>query len=65
MPKALDLTNNKIGRWTVLRRAESRNKKTYWVCECECGTIKIVSGHSLKNGTSKSCGCVKSFGEEK
>lgn len=59
MPKALDLTNNKIGRWTVLRRAESRNKKTYWVCECECGTIKEVPTKVLKTKESRSCGCLK------
>ena len=27
--------------------------------------IKSVSGHTLRNGTSQSCGCIKSRGEEK
>lgn len=59
MPKALDLTNKKIGRWTVLGKAESRNKKTYWVCKCECGTIKEVPTKALRTEESRSCGCLK------
>ena len=30
---------------------------SYWLCECSCGTIKSISGTSLKNGNSTSCGC--------
>ena len=29
----------------------------YWLCECECGTVKPIRGASLKNGVQKSCGC--------
>lgn len=28
-----------------------------WLCLCDCGTIKEVDGRSLREGTSKSCGC--------
>lgn len=65
----IDLTGQHFGKWNVIRKTETpnttTNRGTFWECQCECGTIKIVSGHSLKNGTSKSCGCIKSFGEEK
>ena len=50
---------NKYGKWTVIGRAENRGTKAYWVCQCECGTIKEISGTSLRNGTSTSCGCSK------
>lgn len=37
----------------------------YWNCQClKCGTIKSIRGISLRNGTTKSCGCIKSVGEE-
>lgn len=65
----IDLTNMQFGKWVVLEKADTpettTNKGTFWKCRCECGTEKIVSGHSLRNGTSKSCGCIKSFGEER
>lgn len=29
-----------------------------WLCECECGKKKKISARCLKNGTTKSCGCL-------
>lgn len=29
-----------------------------WLCECECGQYKVISGKHLKRGT-KSCGCYR------
>lgn len=52
----IDLTGKKYGRWLVLRPDE--NKKQYWICKCECGTIKSVKACGLKSGRSKSCGCL-------
>lgn len=34
-----------------------------WVCQCDCGNMIEVSGHSLRQGNTKSCGCVRSWGE--
>ncbi len=52
-----DLTGKQFGYWTVLNRAESKNKRTKWLCKCKCGTIKEVDAGSLKSGASTSCGC--------
>lgn len=57
MTKALDLTGKKFGRWTVLEFSHIKNGNYYWLCKCECGTIKPVSYANLKRG-SKSCGCL-------
>ena len=59
MPKALALLGQKFGRLTVLSEA-SVNKpgKSRWLCRCDCGIEKIVLGSSLKNGSTKSCGCL-------
>lgn len=49
-----DLTGKVIGNWLVL--AYAGNLK--WICECiNCGELHEVYGYSLRNGTSKSCGC--------
>lgn len=60
MSKPIDLANQTFGRWTVLSRA-SNNKRgeTMWNCRCECGKEKVVNGYSLRNGASKSCGCLQ------
>lgn len=61
-----DLTGQKFGNLTVLERAGSnRNKTALWLCECICGTKKIIPSNALIKGESKSCGCIKSFGETK
>jgi hypothetical protein len=28
-----------------------------WLCQCECGTIKLVGARNLTRNKSKSCGC--------
>lgn len=59
MPKALDLTGQRFNRLTVLKRVEnSRNGKSQWLCKCDCGNETIVIGSHLKNGNTKSCGCL-------
>lgn len=60
----IDLTGLKFGRWTVLnyegRRKEPRGRfTTLWHCRCDCGNEKIITGSSLRNGLSLSCGCLK------
>lgn len=55
--KKINLIGQQFGRWTVIADAPSQNQKTYWHCRCECGTERDVAAISLKNGSSKSCGC--------
>lgn len=61
MGKLINLTGQKFGRLTVLKRAEKRGKagQIYWLCQCECGKQKEISGKSLRYGESKSCGCLQ------
>jgi hypothetical protein len=30
-----------------------------WLCRCECGTERTVWSPHLKNGRTRSCGCIK------
>lgn len=57
MSKMIDLTGQKFNKWTVIERDKTKKGTAYWICQCECGTIKSVCGSSLRNGSSKSCGC--------
>lgn len=59
-PGFKDLTGQKFNRWTAMtfEPGASRNKKSYWTCQCECGVIRRVLGGNLVRGLSKSCGCL-------
>jgi len=54
-----NLTGQQFGRLTVLEYAGRRNKRTLWLCQCECGNLKTVQVSSLDRGTTLSCGCLR------
>jgi hypothetical protein len=57
--KLIELTGQTFGRLTVIKRVENSNAgQPRWMCSCECGTETIVFGQNLRNGTTKSCGCL-------
>lgn len=56
--KVKDLTNNVYGRLTVKGLAYFKNKRSYWLCSCECGNTTIVNSHNLVSGNTQSCGCL-------
>ena len=56
----IDITGQVFEQWTVLYKSDSVDRRAMWRCKCECGTIRDVVGKTLRNGTSKSCGCLKS-----
>lgn len=44
---------------------QEKYKRTLYSCTCDCGTTGIiVQANHLKNGKTKSCGCLKSYPEE-
>lgn len=60
MGRFLDLEGQKIARFTVLgRRADEADGRRQWICECQCGNVVPVVGTDLRNGNSKSCGCLR------
>ena len=59
MPKLIDLIEQKFGRLTVTERSYPNGKwGLRWLCKCECGAEKIVTGDNLRSGYTKSCGCL-------
>ena len=56
----IDLTGQKFGFYTVLRRAPSQLRKSYWLARCECGTEREVRSCQLRQGKATNCGCKRS-----
>jgi hypothetical protein len=53
-----NLTGVCIGRLTAMKRAGSDGRgNATWLCHCDCGRKKIVTGRSLRSGNTRSCGC--------
>lgn len=61
MSKKINLIGRTFNRLTVLKRAGAnpRNGNIHWECMCICGGIKIADTQNLRNGITKSCGCLK------
>ena len=59
MGKFIDLTGQKFGRLTVLSRTDNnKHRQVMWLCQCKCGNFIVVRGYRLKDGHTKSCGCL-------
>lgn len=61
--KRLDLVGEKFGRLLVLERAKdhiepSGRHRTMWKCICSCGSECVTQQSCLRNGSTKSCGCL-------
>lgn len=57
---AIDLTGQKFGRLTVVKRHGSDvRKRARWVCRCDCGKTCIKAGGYLTSGDVRSCGCLR------
>jgi hypothetical protein len=52
------MINQRFTYWTVKQKLDG----DYYFCQCDCGTKRRVSGSSLRQGKSKSCGC---YGEQR
>ena len=58
---------NRYGKLVVIAKDEElsiKKHRAHWLCQCDCGNTKIVSSKCLRDGKTKSCGCLISRGEE-
>ena len=64
MGKVIDLVGNRYGALVVLSRAPkpegTKSTSAFWLCQCDCGNTKVISGNVLKQGKTHSCGCLTS-----
>lgn len=56
----IDETGNKYCRLTVLEHVgRNKNNAAIFLCKCLCGNEIITTGANLRNGTTRSCGCLQ------
>lgn len=53
-----DWTNKEIERLVVKEYMTDGPYRGRWRCECKCGKETFPTGYNLKNGSTKSCGCL-------
>jgi hypothetical protein len=59
MTRVIDLTGRRFGRLVVVERAPADKwGHARWRVRCECGEERIVQGHHLRRGLTRSCGCL-------
>lgn len=61
-----DYTGEVFGKLTVIRQDgwythSSGQRKSKWLCSCECGTTKTVVLDNLRSGATKSCGRCRDY----
>ena len=66
MAQFKDLTGQRFGRLTILRRAESHigpngKKRTMWFCRCDCGSLITTKGENMTSNHTQSCGCYATY----
>jgi len=56
-----DLTGQRFGRLLVVSKTKylPGRGEANWLCQCDCGNTSTVVGKSLRNGYTKSCGCIR------
>ena len=54
----IDLSDKRFGTWTALSLGQGRTgPHRNWLCRCDCGIEREVSGANLRSGVSVNCGC--------
>lgn len=55
-----DIIGKRFGRLLVVEMVDERSKcgEIKYLCKCDCGNEKIIVGTSMRNGSTRSCGCL-------
>ena len=58
-----DLIGQRFGNLVVIKKDseyidKNGKRRASWLCKCDCGKTKVLSGISLKYSGTKSCGCL-------
>ena len=58
--KQLNLTGERFGKLVAIKTiGKNKNGGYLWQCKCDCGNEIIANVGNLKNGHTKSCGCLR------
>ena len=63
MSNKINMIGQKFGKLTVLEECKERNRhgKIVYKCLCGCGNIVNIIGLHLRNGNTRSCGCLRAL----
>lgn len=53
-----EMAGLKFNMLLVLKFDKTIGKRVYWLCRCDCGTLKSLNGQEIRRGGVKSCGCL-------
>lgn len=54
------MIGKRFGKLVVLSRSGRKEpRRTFWICQCDCGNICEVRQDQLSRGVTTSCGCLK------
>lgn len=61
----IDLTGQRFHRFIVVKRMPPVNKRTMWLCKCDCGNEFIADSQNIRSGHTTSCGCFQRYATSK
>lgn len=60
MFRGKDITGKRFGRLVAIKPTDNRqDRKIFWECICDCGTVKEILVTALVRNLTKSCGCLR------
>lgn len=66
MSKIIDLIGKRFGRLVVVKLVgKNKQRNCDWLCMCDCGEKRVISSRYLRDGDTKSCGCLFLEGNNK
>ena len=62
MRRLIDLTGQRFGKLVVVEfsKIDKKSRQAVWACKCDCGKYVEVLSFRLRDGRTKSCGCIRS-----
>lgn len=55
----LNIRQQLFGKLKAIQPMAELGNQTKWLCQCDCGSQTVVYYYNLRNGHTKSCGCLK------
>ena len=56
----IDIAGQRFGGLVAVERVGEIGSRSQWLCICDCGGKTVASVSNLRNGHTKSCGCLVS-----
>ena len=55
---AIGMAGKRFGRLLVMARVGTLRGQVLWFCRCDCGGTIETTGHEIRKGSTRSCGCL-------